>query len=118
MEGHDVGEPGRPSELQLAVPRSWRPGKGGGGLAPAGMPLHIPPEPSVGGRRRLRARLRGRSSSPAGESSGRFTLPEVLSVRWEAAFDGEATSLDELRTPAEATAPLQGPTRVSHWEPR
>ncbi len=75
-------------------------------LASAGIALHIPPELSVSGRRRLRARLRGRSGSASGDSSGRFALPQVLSVRWEAALGDEPISAEELRTLAEAKAPL------------
>ncbi|MFV2073854.1 MAG: DEAD/DEAH box helicase [Thermoanaerobaculales bacterium] len=75
-------------------------------LLSAGFGLHVPPELSVSGRRRLRARLRGRSSSGAGEASGLFGLETVLTVCWEAALGDEQLSVEELRSLAEAKRPL------------
>jgi len=77
-------------------------------LDSAGIALHVPPELSISGRQRLRARLRGRSRAPgqANEPSGRFGLAQVLSVRWEAALGDEPISLEELRRLAEAKQPL------------
>jgi superfamily II DNA or RNA helicase len=71
-------------------------------LLSAGFRLHVPPELSVSGRQRLRARLRGRSSSTGGESSGLFGFAAVINVRWEAALGDEPLDLDELRSLAEA----------------
>ncbi len=75
-------------------------------LLSAGFRLHTPPELSVSGRRRLRARLQGRSSSAAGETSGLFGLGQVITVRWEAALGDEPLDLEELRSLAQAKRPL------------
>jgi superfamily II DNA or RNA helicase len=77
-------------------------------LTSAGISLRVPPEISVSGRQRLRARLRGRSQpgTAAGESSGRFALAQVLSVCWEAALGDQSISIEELRKLAEAKRPL------------
>ena len=77
-------------------------------LTSAGISLRVPPEISVTGRQRLRARLRGRSQpgAAAGETSARFGLAQVLSVCWEAALGDESISIEELRKLAEAKRPL------------
>ena len=76
-------------------------------LSAAGFSLHVPPQLSVAGRQRLRARLRGRSgTTDSGEATGRFGLAQVMSVRWEAALGDEPISLNELRALAEAKRPL------------
>jgi len=77
-------------------------------LNSAGIALHVPPELSITGRQRLRARLRGRSQSSgeANDPSVRFGLAQVLSVQWEAALGDEPISLEELRRLAEAKQSL------------
>jgi len=77
-------------------------------LGAAGIALHVPPELSIAGRQRLRARLRGRSttSSDGSDATGRFGLSQVLAVEWEAALGDEPISLEELRALAEAKRPL------------
>ncbi len=75
-------------------------------LLSAGFRLHVPPELSVSGRQRLRARRRGQSSPGTSEASGLFGLDKILTVRWEAALGDESLSLDELRLLAEAKSSL------------
>lgn len=70
--------------------------------------VRVPPELSVEGRQRLRARVRGRSKSAAEGSGARvaFGLEQVLEVRWDAALGDQPLSLQELQELAQAKQPL------------
>ena len=87
-------------------------------LLSAGFRLHVPPELSVSGRQRLRARLRGRSSSTGGEASGLFGLQQVLTVHWEAALgDEQLTSKSCVRSPGPNGRWCAGATSGWWWIP-
>jgi len=75
-------------------------------LRAAGVEVRVPAELTAAGRRRLRARLKGRTTSRASGGDAGFGLDAVATVHWEAMLDDSPLTPRELERLARLKQPL------------